>query len=157
MNLPPNGRSHPRQRRYNWDAARRRLEANPGEWVQIVDERVSRSTVPWCRDSGPLALAEIREETDYRLRATEPDGTGILWARWVPGEKVERRRLRSALDEQIVRTMRERFAAGEVTREGLSTEYGLARSTVGYLLRGTTWPDAGGPLVTDTQPIGESA
>jgi DNA invertase Pin-like site-specific DNA recombinase len=45
------------------------------------------------------------------------------------------------------REIRERFAAGETTVE-LAEEFGVTRHTVGNVVRGKTWPEAGGPITT---------
>ena len=52
---------------------------------------------------------------------------------------------RKMTDEQVVE-IRERHAAGE-TQKALADEFGLAQPVLGYLVRGITYSDVGGPLL----------
>lgn len=48
-------------------------------------------------------------------------------------------------DAGAAKEIRERFAAGETTVE-LADEFGVGRHTIGNVVRGKTWPNAGGPI-----------
>lgn len=52
---------------------------------------------------------------------------------------------------ETVRTIRERFAAGGVTKRQLSKEYGVTPRSIFCVVTGLLWKDAGGPL-TDPRP-----
>jgi hypothetical protein len=52
----------------------------------------------------------------------------------------------AVLDEQRVRAMRERYAAGSVSQRTLAKEFGITEGHATAVLTGLSWPEAGGPL-----------
>ena len=60
----------------------------------------------------------------------------------------ERPGYRLALTNAQAKEIRERYASEPVSQRQLATEYGVSRSTIGLLLRGVTYAEAGGPLGT---------
>jgi len=43
------------------------------------------------------------------------------------------------LTDELVREIRDRYAAGGVTQKALAEDYGVVKSTVGMIVRGETW------------------
>lgn len=68
-----------------------------------------------------------------------------------PPEKLARgeRHPNSRLTAETVRSIRQRFAAGE-TKSALARAYGLAISHLTSIVTGTLWKDAGGPIAERT-------
>lgn len=150
VTLPREGRYSPGVARHDWAEARRRLEAEPGEWVLPLDDEVSNSSVSWLRARGPRALSDIRREVEYRLRNTRtPEGTstavGTLYARYTPGEPAPAY-VRVHLTDDQVREIREMYAAGDVTQYDLADKFDVSNSTINSIVRGITHRDAGGPV-----------
>lgn len=59
------------------------------------------------------------------------------------------------VNDASVVLIRERYARGE-TQRAIAEDYGLDRTTIGCIVRGENWPDAGGPIVRRGSPRGES-
>jgi transcriptional regulator with XRE-family HTH domain len=51
-----------------------------------------------------------------------------------------------------VLAVRKQYAAGSVTQSELARCYGVSHSAMGYLLRGESYKDVGGPVGTRGQP-----
>jgi transcriptional regulator with XRE-family HTH domain len=94
--------------------------------------------------AGDLA-AEYGVETNYLRRI----GHGYNWSH-VGGPRTTPRP-RQKLDETGALDIRERHAAGERTAD-LAREYGVASSTIGAILQGRRWKQAGGPLSQAPSP-----
>lgn len=62
--------------------------------------------------------------------------------RWLP--RLENRGAK--LSERQVADMRELYDARDVSYSDLAERYGVGETTVGNVIRGETWPDAGGPI-----------
>lgn len=152
VTLPREGRYKPRSAQ--WEEARRRLEAEPGEWVMPLDERITKGSASWLRRSGPIALRDIREEVEYRLRETRVvDGksaSGVLYARYTPGVKAPAYKSGLLSDEEV-RAAREEYAAGEISQQSLAEKYGMSLTGMNGILNGHYRVSAGGPLGTKEQ------
>jgi hypothetical protein len=149
--LPREGRYRLGTARHDWNEAHRRLMAEPGEWVLPIDGEVSNGTVSWLRARGPLVLAEIRENVEYRIRATHPaEGSsttlGTLYARYTPGEPVAPY-IRGPLTPEQVIAAREEYATGDITQQALADKFGTSASTMNALVRGLSYRHVGGPIV----------
>jgi hypothetical protein len=152
VTLPREGRYSPGVSRHDWAEARRRLEAEPNEWVLPVDDEVSNGSVSWLRARGPRVLSDIRREVEYRLRETHTaDGAntvvGTLYARYTPGQAAPPY-VRVSLNDEQVREIREAYANGGVTQIVLADKYEVSNSTINAIVRGVTHRDAGGPVTT---------
>jgi hypothetical protein len=152
VTLPREGRYLPRETSYDWAEARRRLEAEPGEWVLPLDAPISSGAVGWVRRTGPVALRDIREEVEYRLRETvlNESGTvrsGTLYARWTPGQKAPEYQSGSMTDAEVL-AAREAYAAGDVSQAALAEKYGVSGVGMHMILIGRSRADVGGPLHT---------
>lgn len=155
VSLPREGRYLPRAMVNDWEEARRRLEAEPGEWVLPLDGQVSSGIVSWLRRSGPIALADIREEVEYRLRdstqLTKPRSrVGTLYARYTPGETAPEYVSGVMTDEQVVQA-RQAYATGEVTQRALAEQYGISPVGMHMILTGKSRLSAGGPIYRKEQ------
>lgn len=70
---------------------------------------------------------------------------------------------RARLTPAKVRTIRQRYATEDVSASELAREFGVSKGTITHLLRGRSWPKAGGPIVgrdvppPDRKPTGERA
>lgn len=149
--LPRAGRYNPKVLLHDWDEARRRLEAEPGEWVLPLDNAVSSGTVSWLRREGPVPLRDIHTEVEWRLRESRlVEGTttlvGTLYARYTPGQKAAKYPPGMLTDEQV-REARERYAAGGVSQYALSRDFGISLAGMNNILRGATRMAAGGPTI----------
>lgn len=72
--------------KYDWPAARRQLEDNPGLWVLVFD-RFSSGMYSYVRRGGPKALAGMGGHLQLSLRNQKYEGPtkwGDLWLRWIP-------------------------------------------------------------------------
>jgi hypothetical protein len=151
VDLPRDGRYMPAALRHDWAKMRERLVAEPGEWVIALDREVSNGSVSWLRRTGPLALREIKDEIEYRLRDTHAlEGVttrvGTLYAKWTPGQTAEPYKAGVLTDDQVVE-VREAYAAGGVSQQTLAEKYGMSLSGMNSLLHGKVRVAAGGPLI----------
>ncbi len=48
------------------------------------------------------------------------------------------------VDAQVIE-IRERYAKGDVSYAALADEYNVEAATIGYIVRGRSWPHIGGP------------
>jgi len=65
----------------------------------------------------------------------EPAGKAARAARRTKDEAHPGRRL----TDELVREIRDRYAAGGVMQKALAEDYGIVKSTVGMIVRGETW------------------
>lgn len=151
VTLPREGRYQPRSNQFDWEEARRRLEAEPNEWVLPLDKQITNGSVSWLRRTGPIALRDIHDEIEFRMRDSKPTGTGsraigTLYARWTPGQKAPEYRAGLLSDEEV-RAMREAYATGEVTQSALAEKYGMSNGGINTILHGRSRLAAGGPII----------
>lgn len=148
--LPREGRYLPNTTRYDWSEMRRRLEAEPGEWVLPLEAEVSNGTVSWLRKRGPILLADINHEIEYRLRGTHLAGNsstvvGTLYARWTPGQTAPPYVRGDLTPEQVV-AIREEYAAGGISQQALGDKHGVGTATINRIVRGLSYTTIGGPI-----------
>lgn len=82
------------------------------------------------------------------LSGVQENGGGTV-ARGIAltGEKGES----AELTEEEVVEIRERYARTDVTQRELADDYGIAKPTLGFVVRGDTWVDVDGPNTTDDE------
>lgn len=86
--LTPGDPPPPLQRagRYDWNAARKRLEDNPGVWIMLFPA-VSTGTFSYASRGRLTAFIGMGGFLESRLRDQKPVGPsseGELWMRWEP-------------------------------------------------------------------------
>ncbi len=60
---------------------------------------------------------------------------------------------RSTLTSPQAESIRREYAAGDISQVALCAKYGVTRSTIGSIIRGETWVDAGGPIQSVDGPV----
>lgn len=90
---------------------------------------------------GGITQTQLAEEYGVCHSVISDTVQGKLWKQ-AGGGIFHRQRLTEA---QVVK-IRERFAAGGVRKAALAREYGVDDTAIGQLIRGKTWPHAGGPI-----------
>lgn len=93
--------------------------------------------------------------TDKRLRKRSATGD-MNGARSKP-ERLARgeHHGNAKMTDEMVRSLRERYAAGGVSQPQLAREVGVSLSTLGSMLLGKTWKHAGGPVIRKQRRLTE--
>lgn len=116
--------------------------------ARLVDEQVVEMRHSYA--AGGVTQSELAERFGVAAGTVRNAVRGESWAD-NEGPVTRRRvgappaRRQTALDASDILAIRERYAGGE-TRTALAAEFEVSDGTVGFIVRGQTWPDAPGPI-----------
>lgn len=103
-----------------------------------------RCDVRACVNIEHLFLAtQAQNLADMRAKGRHPHGD-LHWTRRSPEKMAALSESRASVPSELARTIRERYAVGDVSQQRLADELGVGRSLVLAVVSGKTWKHVGG-------------